>query len=73
MSYKTHDLIEYMVALISEFATRFHLSDKEAYRYLNFHKGINFLTDNYNIIHTLDFDEAVESVAIFCRKTGGKL
>lgn len=73
MAKKLRDIIEYIVAVVSEFASKYNLTDQQAYRYINFHNGINFLKDNYGIIHTLDFDEAVESVAMFCRKSGGKL
>ena len=31
------------------------------------------IEENYGIIHTLDFDEAVDSVALYCRRAGGKL
>ncbi len=73
MAYKVSDIIEYIVAVVSEFASKFNLTDKQAYRYINFHNGIAFMEENYGIIHTLDFDEAVESVAMFCRRSGGKL
>lgn len=73
MEYKVRDIIEYIVAVVSEFAFRFNLTDKQAYRYISFHKGISFLEENYGVIHTLDFDEAVDSVAMFCRRSGGEL
>ncbi len=73
MAYKVSDVIEYIVAVVSEFASKFNLTDKQAYRYINFHNGIAFMEENYGIIHTLDFDEVVESVAMFCRRSGGKL
>lgn len=73
MANRLRDLIEYIVAVVSEFGAKYKLTDQEAFRYINFHNGIDFLKDNYGIIHTLDFDEAVESVAMFCRKSGGKL
>lgn len=73
MKYKIRDIIEYIVSMISEFASKYNLTDQQAYRYIHFHNGINFLKDNYGIIHTLSFDEAVESVALFCRKSGGNL
>ena len=73
MAYKVRDVIEYIVAVVSEFACKYNLTDKQAYRYISFHKGISFLEDNYSIIHTLDFDEAVDSVARFCRRAGGEL
>lgn len=73
MTYKLQDIIEYIVAVVSEFASRFNLTDRQAYRYINFYKGISFIEENYGIIHTLDFDEAVNSVAMFCRRSGGEL
>lgn len=73
MAYKVRDVIEYIVALVSEFASRYNLTDKQAYRYIRFHGGISFLEDNYGVIHTLDFAEAVDSVAMFCRRSGGEL
>lgn len=73
MNTKLHDVIEYTVALISEFAERYKLTERQAYRYLNFHNGIAFLEENYGVIHTLSFREAVDSVARFCNRMGGKL
>lgn len=73
MDYKLHDVIEYIVGVVSEFASRYNLTDTQAYRYISFHKGISFLEENYGIIHTLDFDEAIDSVAMFCRRSGGEL
>ncbi len=73
MAYRLHDVIEYIVAVVSEFASRYNLTDKQAYRYISFHKGISFLEENYGIIHTLDFDDAIDSVAMFCRRSGGEL
>lgn len=73
MKSRLHDIIEYTVAIINEFALRFNMSEREAYRYLNFHKAISFLEKNYAIIHTLDFDEAVDSMAKYCRRSGGAL
>ena len=65
--------MEYIIALVNEFAKKFNLSDKQAFNHIRNHQGVTFIADNYGIIHTLDFQEAVESVALFCRKTGGLL
>ena len=73
MKYRIRDILEYTIAIVSEFASKFNLTEKQAYRYINFHKGLKFIEENYGIIHTLDFNEAVESVALFCRKSGGEL
>lgn len=70
MNYNIRDIIEYIIALVNEFAKRFGLSEKQAYRYIRVHKGVSFIEQNYGIIHTLDFNEAVESVALYCRKAG---
>ena len=73
MEYKVRDIIEYIIALVNEFAKRFDLTEKQAYRYISMYKGVTFVEQNYGIIHTLDFKEAVDSVALYCRKKGGKL
>lgn len=73
MNYDTSDIIEYTVMLISEFATKFRLTDTEAYHYMSNHKGIAFVTENYGALHTLDFNEAVDCVAQLCRRNGGGL
>ena len=73
MKYNTRDIMEYIIALVNEFAKKFNLSDKQAFNYIRNHQGVTFIEDNYGIIHTLDFQEVVESVALFCRKTGGLL
>ena len=73
MRYNIRDIIEYIIALVNEFAKRFGLTEMQAYRYIRMHKGVAFLEQNYGIIHTLDFSEAVDSVALYCRKNGGKL
>ncbi|MDO4735897.1 MAG: DUF3791 domain-containing protein [Bacteroidia bacterium] len=71
--YNVRDIFEYIIALVNEFAKRFGLSEKQAYRYIRLHKGIAFIEENYGIMHTLDFKEAVDSIAIYCRREGGKL
>ena len=73
MKYKVKDILEYIIALVNEFAKNYGLTDQQAYRYIRNHKGVTFIEENYGIIHTLDFNEAVESVALFCRRKGGDL
>ncbi len=73
MYYNIRDIFEYIIALVNEFATKFGLTDKQAYNYIRRHQGILFIEKNYGIIHTLDFKEAVDSVATYCRRYGGEL
>lgn len=62
MARNIRDIIEYIVAVVGDFAAKHNLTDTQPYRYIKFQNGISFLEDNYGIIHTLDFDEAVDSV-----------
>lgn len=73
MEYSIRDIFEYIIALVNEFARQYNMSDRQAYNYIRSHKGIDFIEKNYGIMHTLGFGEAVESVAIYCRKWGGLL
>ncbi len=64
--------INYSVACVNEFAERFNISGNEAFDYLLLHKGIAFLKDNYDIEHTLSFEDAIDDLTLICRKNGGK-
>lgn len=65
--------IEFTVACVSEFAHQHSLSVQEAFRYLFQFKGIDFIKENYEIEHTLDFDTIIEDLRLLCRKNGGVL
>lgn len=67
------NIINYMVVCINEFASRFNLSSKEAFDYLNKYNGISFLKDNYEIEHTLSFEDAIDDMILVCAKNGGYL
>lgn len=73
MNYNTRDLIEYIIALVNEFAKHFGLTDKQAYKYIRMHNGVDFVEQHYGILHTLDFKEVVDYVALYCNKNGGEL
>lgn len=67
----TENRIEYIVWLISEFASKYRMSLAQAYKYLNNHGAIAFANDNYNVIHTFSLDSAVDDMTDFCRRNGG--
>lgn len=73
MKYSKRDIIEYIIALVNEFSKRYGLTEKQAYRYIRIHKGIAFIEEYYDIMHTLSFEDAVDEVALYCRKSGGIL
>lgn len=65
--------LKYTIALIAEFAQKYGLSDKQAYNYLERFKGIAHLSDFYDVLHTLSFEDAIESLSVVCQNNGGKL
>ena len=67
------NLIEYIVACISEFANYHALSLKESFNYLYKFKGISFLKEHYNIEHTLSIEDAVNDLTMICNKNGGSI
>ena len=73
MKYSKRDIIEYIIALVNEFSKRYGLTEKQAYRYIRIHKGIAFIEEHYDIMHTLSCEDAVDGVALYCRKSGGIL
>ena len=73
MKYSKRDIIEYIIALVNEFARRYGLTEKQAYRYIRVHKGIAFIEDHYGIMHTLGFEDTVDGVVLYCRRSGGAL
>ena len=60
-------IIDYIVVCINEFALSKNLTEQEAFRYLYANKGIEFLTENYDIEHTLSLQDAVNDLSIVCR------
>ncbi len=65
--------IGFTIACVNEFANKHELSSKEAFQYLFLFKGIDFIKENYDVEHTLDFETILEDLGILCRKNGGTL
>ena len=63
--------INYTVALVSEFARKHRLSQQEAFEFA--HRAIACIKENYDIEHTLSFEEALDDVLTICRNNGGVL
>ena len=72
-SYPTRDIIEYIIAFVNEFGSRFGLTDGQAYRYLKTYDAISIIYRHYGALHTQDFRGNVEDVATYCRRMGGRL
>ena len=65
--------LEFMVALIAEFAATYRIKQKQAFNYLHRFKGIDFLEKHYDFMHTQSFEDVVEDLALICRRNGGQL
>ena len=73
MGYTEANKMDWIVYFIDEFAEKYHMSFKEAFRYLSQYKGIKFIDDCYEYAHTQSFHDMVLDVARYCKREGGKL
>lgn len=67
------DIIDYVMTAIIEFAKKYGLSIREASNYLNRFKGIDFLTEFYDVEHTLSFNDCVDDLTVVCQNNGGEV
>lgn len=65
--------LDYLMIFIKMFADSVSMSEKQAFNYLDRHKGIEFVRNHYDVIHTLDFDYAIEDIRKVCRANGGRI
>lgn len=65
--------LNYLMVFVKMFADHFGLSEKQAFNYLDAHKGFAFVDKHYEVIHTLDFIYAIKDVQEVCRANGGRL
>lgn len=73
MSRSENNKLKYIIALIAEFAAKFSIGEKQAYNYLKRFKGMDYLSEFYDVLHTLSFEETVSSLSTICNRNGGKL
>ena len=73
MSKTLKDRLDYLIALVSEFAATHHLSLQQAYLYLQQYKGLDFADEFYDVEHTLSFDQAVEDITMYCKLNINKI
>lgn len=65
--------LNYLMVFVKMFADHFGLTEKQAFNYLDRHKGLEFVRNHYDVIHTLDFDYAIDDVQEVCQFNGGRL
>ena len=70
---KKKDMVNYLTALVSEFAHLHSLNGAQAFRYLDRYGGIDFVVRHYEAEHTLPFYDVVTDLTDFCHRKGGAL
>lgn len=70
---ETFNIVEYVVCCVGAFASKFGLTNSQAYSYLRRFGGIDFLIDYYAAEHTLSIDDAVNDLQTICSREGGKI
>lgn len=73
MSEEKQYKLTYFIYVIGEFASKYGLSDKQAFRYLKRYDGLNVLDECYGAEHTLPIEETVNDLTIVCKRNGGGL
>ena len=73
MSRSEANKLNFIIALVAEFAATFSIGEKQAYNYLKRFKGMDYLSEFYDVMHTLSFEETISSLAMVCYRNGGKL
>ncbi|MDR1183179.1 MAG: DUF3791 domain-containing protein [Coriobacteriales bacterium] len=63
--------IAYLVACVGEFAKSTGMTQQEAFRYLRYHKGLDFLSEHYEAEHMLSLEEAIADLKMVTKQAGG--
>ena len=67
------DKAQYVVALISEFASHYGLTTTEAAQYINRYGAFDLYDRQYGYFHTQSFESNIRDISAYCRSKGGTL
>ena len=67
------DKVQYIVALIAEFAAHYGITTVAAARYFSRYKALDLYDRQYDYLHTQSFASNVRDIAAYCRRMGGSL
>lgn len=73
MSREETNRLKYTIALIAEFAKKFGIAQKQAFNYMQRFKGMEYLSQFYDVLHTQSFEDGIEAISIICNRNGGQL
>lgn len=65
--------IMYAIVLVEDFSARYEVRPKKVFDYLHRYGGFDFFLDQYNILHTLSFEDMLDAVVGVCERNGGKI
>ena len=68
-----NDKTQYVVALISEFASHYGLSTMEAASYMGRYGALELYDRQYGYFHTQSFESNIRDISAYCRRMGGTL
>jgi hypothetical protein len=68
-----NDITEYAAILTNKFARHFNLTERQAINYVERYGATQLIQQQYGVLHTLSFDDAIESIAAYCKRKGGNL
>lgn len=71
MSREMIDEIEFTVACVNEFAKKHDMSNADALRYLDLHKGVDFIVEGYEMVRCQPMELTLEDLSEVCRRNGG--
>ena len=64
---------QYVVALISEFASYYGISTIEAARYIGRSGAFDLYDRQYDYLHTQSFKSNIRDISAYCKRMGGTL
>lgn len=67
------NILKFIIAVISEFANAYDITQKQAYNYLVRFKGMSHLTEFYNTLHTQSFEDNIDILSKVCQLNGGQI
>lgn len=73
MSKHDYNILRFTIAVVTEFAKKFGITQKQAYNYLVRFKGMAHLVEFYNVLHTQSFEDNIEVLSEVCFHNGGEL
>ena len=73
MSREDTNRLKFTIAFVAEFAKKFGIAQKQAYNYMQRFKGMEYLSQFYDVMHTQSFEDCIEAISIICNRNGGQL